>query len=495
MRNADGIYLLIKSLKRGEKNRFRQFAESSGEEPKYLLLFDMIEKNTVNSHDDMLLIHKLRYNNKNTFYVTKNYLFELILKSLCISQYNNSLEDVLRNRILSIKILYEKTLFRKAYEILKKAKKLSIQTENYHRLLEILKWEKNLVIEGAVKGHKESILDNLSIEEDRILKCIGNISRYRMLSFKFNSFVRSSGNKKSKEIKTEIKQFLEDPLIKNENNAITLASKITLLEITASLNSLQGHDHNVYILRKKMIETLESNSIFRDENVTNYVISLYNFTNICLSLGYLEETEECITKLRNISKKNSRTIAQNTLLLINIGTFRQETGMFLKKGMFKHASSCAFELSEIIKKYDKVLTVNEKAESLVLSAQALFLNGEYDAAFAKINTVNGYNPEFLDTDILIELKLLQILLLAETDKFETAEYLAQSIQRFFIKTFKNEQTKQKEFHIAGELLKVIKKNNNIKQIKHQLSSLIEQETSVTSKQYGEALIRYWLNRK
>jgi hypothetical protein len=361
--------------------------------------------------------------------------------------------------------------------------------------LEILKWEKNLVIEGAVKGNKQTLLMALSAEEDHVLKCISNISSYRLLSFSFNSFVRESGKKNKEEIIPSIKYFKAYPLLKNKKMAITLPSIITFLEISASLNQMLNRSENVYKYRKKMITLMDSRPVFLQENLTNYVISLYNLTNTCFELDNLPETIGNIKKLRNTSDMHSGRLKLNTRMLINIGLSRLETGMYLKLGEYSKASENSLALAELVQKYYSILSEREKAESLLISIEGLFLNKDHDRSLGLINIVNRFNSENLDPETLIKIKLIQIFILFETGNYETAEYQTVSLQRILKKTETAGNIQVNVFKSIKQVLTMLRKNPSSSELRTFINDLPEIQTKKKINKVFVSFFKNWLRSR
>lgn len=477
MKNPDGLAVLIKSLNTAEKSAFRKTALYSGNN-KYLGLFDELDKTPQTGFDDMLIMKKLKYVNKNTYYVAKNYLYESLLRNLCVLNLETSLEDRLYTRIMSIKILYRKTLFSKALELLRKTKKLCIKSGNYVRLLELLKWEKNLVIEGTAKGDKARILALLQEEEKNVLKGIDNISTYRHLFFEFSSFAAGSGKLKKKELQKKLAAYMNNPLIKNESNAFTLVSRITLYDIKAYMNILMNQSAKNYLVRKKMLQLMETNTEFRNENLTNYVILLYNFANTCFEAGKLSETGDCIEKLKNVTLKHSRRLSTNVKVLLSIGSLRLEIKNRIKENKIEQSAHASEELIATVRKYEPSLTEEEMAQSFVICATSLLLNKDFSKALSIINAVTGYNSENLKFITFTESRLLQILLLYELESFDTVEYNIKSLTRYLKKN------EGKEINNGTDLLKrvlnLLKRVSDRKDIKSEFTEIKAGENELCS---------------
>src|SRR4030095_9578888 len=149
MRSPDSLFKLVKSLNKAEKANFKKFASRHvlGGKNKYSLLFDAIAGGR-NDDDENDLKRKFR-NEKfvKNFPVIKNYLYDIILKSLSANDSNSGTENDIKNDIRYIEVLFKKSLFKDCKRILDRALKKANRNENFQLLLELLKWKKNLINE------------------------------------------------------------------------------------------------------------------------------------------------------------------------------------------------------------------------------------------------------------------------------------------------------------------------------------------------------------
>ncbi|MFZ1593345.1 MAG: hypothetical protein WAT27_14735, partial [Chitinophagales bacterium] len=80
MKPSDNLFKLIKSLDKSEKGYFKKFALGHGKNSNYILLFNAIDTQDVYDEEALLKKFKTQAFAKQIA-VTKNYLWELILRS------------------------------------------------------------------------------------------------------------------------------------------------------------------------------------------------------------------------------------------------------------------------------------------------------------------------------------------------------------------------------------------------------------------------------
>ena len=144
---SNKLFNLINSLSGSEKRYFKLFANKNqtGKYSKYTLLFDAIDAQEI-SDDEAL--RKVIYPNQEIqsrkFSELKNYLYELVLKSLKGFDEKTSIEYKLKGMLLNIKVLFKRSRFEDCIEMMQKAKKLVVKYEAFEHNLELLAWEKKI---------------------------------------------------------------------------------------------------------------------------------------------------------------------------------------------------------------------------------------------------------------------------------------------------------------------------------------------------------------
>ena len=118
MTNAEALILLVRTLSKNEKRSFRLGKKSTAD---YIVLFDLIDK------DELITVDGLKeaFENKGkgaVFNVTVTYLYKLLLDKLLALRQNQDSDYSLMTQILKAKILFEKSIFPAALEILEKVK-------------------------------------------------------------------------------------------------------------------------------------------------------------------------------------------------------------------------------------------------------------------------------------------------------------------------------------------------------------------------------------
>jgi len=137
------VFELIKSLTPNEKGYFRRFCDLQKGEKNYLDLFNVLEK--MDRYDEAVLAAAFK---ERTFYkdlhVVKNYLYNLILRSLRSFYWESTVDQEINDQITDAVLLEKRGLYELARSSLVKARKLAIKYHRYYLLIPITKKEGSL---------------------------------------------------------------------------------------------------------------------------------------------------------------------------------------------------------------------------------------------------------------------------------------------------------------------------------------------------------------
>lgn len=118
MTNAEALIQLVRSLSKNEKRSFRLGKKSTAD---YIVLFDLIDKDELKSVEELKEAFE-KMNKGAVFNVTVTYLYKLLLDKLLALRQNQDVNYSLITQILKARILFEKSIFPAALDMLDKVK-------------------------------------------------------------------------------------------------------------------------------------------------------------------------------------------------------------------------------------------------------------------------------------------------------------------------------------------------------------------------------------
>lgn len=199
MTNAEALILLVRTLSKNEKRSFRLGKKSTAD---YIVLFDLIDK------DELITVDGLKeaFENKGkgaVFNVTVTYLYKLLLDKLLALRQNQDSDYSLMTQILKAKILFEKSIFPAALEILEKVKHDAAALEKNEALIMASRLELDYLHYLNMPDISEEDLINRHYSLNTALSNLGNLyeqsALYELLTHRiiFKGSVRTSSQKTS----------------------------------------------------------------------------------------------------------------------------------------------------------------------------------------------------------------------------------------------------------------------------------------------------------
>jgi len=305
MIKSEQLFYLIKSLNKAEKRYFKLFATNSNENNNYLLLFEAIDKQE--TYDEAAIKEKFQ---KKTFvnqlHVTKNYLNQLILKSLRNFHSTISKDAEVKDLLRDIEILLKKDLFQQCDQVIDKALKLANLYEKWPDVLNLLDIKRRLLLNIKGSNYASEDLKQINEQELQVLLKIEHISMYWDVSAKLFSHL------------PDFSRLLENPYIKDESKADSLQAKTLYHYIWQTLSVVQGNFEQAKEKLEKIIQIWEEQTNQIYEHPASYLTLLNNLVGLCLTGKDYKYAEELIYKIRKMPDryglKSNNTITVKAML-------------------------------------------------------------------------------------------------------------------------------------------------------------------------------------
>ncbi|HEY3251111.1 MAG TPA: hypothetical protein VGK25_08325, partial [Ignavibacteria bacterium] len=317
MRTSNDLFQLINSMNQTEKRYFKVYASKHiiGEKNNYVKLFEAIEKQTEYDEAD---IRKKFEGTKfiKQLSVAKNYLYNILLKSLHTYHSNNSAASKTDELLHEAYILDKKALYNQERKLLEKALNISITHELFPKILEILKVKINLL--GKIpyaKDHGREIERMKKMQLDSIEK-IENLWEYLNLKSKHKVLITQHLVSRSRKDINEMDIILSDKLLTDEKKAITFDSKNIFFNIIAVVNNKKGQWKKTYEIIKKQLALLESRPELLPENMERYINASANYLLITKTAGTPDEFKTALKKFKSIFDKYHGYIDESSRLLM-----------------------------------------------------------------------------------------------------------------------------------------------------------------------------------
>lgn len=425
---SDDLFRLIKSLTKSEKGFFKKFAarNTPGETNNYIILFDAVDN--MPAYDEEILRKAL----KNTTFarqipVYKNYLFNLILKSLQSYSTYETQDTKITELIQNANTLTKKALFKEALRYLKKAKQLAEKYENTKALMEILNNERAITITMPDKHVYENRVENY-MQQQELLKTLELHYKLAWLSDRMVINVEQKGDFRSDE--KEIRKIMSDPLLKNYSKLKDYTSKRYFLH-THLFEQLANEDlPKIQYYIKKELDLMHEYKHMIPSFIRSYIQTLVNYFMFSNLLRDREAVKEAILKINELKRRIKNKIPLDIEITILANSCYAEIIIYRNNGDLKKGRVTAKKIEQLLKEYPTEIPLAMKMVLLINAYCFYFIDGNFDAALRCANTlINEYPPSF-KRDLYDFTRLFQLIIHFELGNYDVLENSVDSVFRF-----------------------------------------------------------------
>lgn len=430
--SSTDLFFLIKSLSKAERAYFKKYAKRySDEDTLSLKLFEEIEKQVESEteYNEEIIKEKLnKIQNVNQLSVAKNYLYDLVLKSLLIVKSEKSLDDKLDKYISQIELLMDKTLFEQSLKILRKAKKIAYEHENYSKLYLILQLEKNLQFE-KVSPNVERLQNDIFKEELFCLSSLKKKSEIQNLSAQITSLMMNSGLIQGEKELKKAKAVMAHPHLQklDENDSYTI--KVFFYHIHTSYNTLTGDFENNFEYMKRFLEMVESYPLQIARKATNLLYVSFNMMTACTYCKKYDEFFYYLERFRTIPERYKVQTTEFVKYLLFLA-FKMELSVFFETGQFENGVALAESIERKIETYRSKIRDTEILQYYFFIACNYFGVGDYKNSLKWLNKIINRGEPEQRKDLYIHAKLFNLVIHYELGNKEHLEYIIKTTYKY-----------------------------------------------------------------
>ena len=448
---SDKLYQLVHQLSSSEKRYFKVVAgQPNGKDNKYLRLFEAIEAQP--SFNDNALkeavygtwdIQSRKYSE------LKAYLYELILKSLQSYDEKSSVDYRLKHLLLSVRVLFRRSMFEDGKALLAKARKLAQRYERFNALLEVLEWEKQIAYTESDVDYLDQELSRIAQEEQCTIERLRTIAAYRNTFFRLMLMTRK-GKIGSKAGKEELSKLMDTPLLQEFSLADSHQAKVLYFRALSVYHFAKAEWGAFYEKSKALVGLIEQKPAFLKEDVSEYISTVSNLIVSCFALQKYEEIEQYLEKLRSINP-----LTEDDELKIHRQYYQSKFSLCITTGAFEEGYQALQDHRKTVKRFNPA-TFRTNAFYLFYFYIA-FGAAQYEEALDYLN-------EWLDLETTVErphlqgaARLLNLVIHYELGNYELLESLQRSTYRW------------------------LKKRNQLNEVERLIMSFIKQALEAPSK--------------
>lgn len=316
------LFNLIKSLTRSEKRYFNLFSQRHviGEKNKYQQLFQMIEKQK--SYDEQKILMSFKKKGvKLNISSEKNYLYNLILRSLRSFYAETDERMKMEHLKMDVYLLIERGLFREADQRLAQLKKISERNEDSSALLDIWinqhrlnsRLQKSLEADDFIKMEEAGDLLINRISERKVL-----IDIYQRLYYFYQRRQLANVEDETNEVKS-----YKDKLSGFNSDELDIESKIIFLNSQLLVARILKEPERSEKANDALVEMVETHPSFFKNDSKRAIAFLYNAYSDKFAKENIEGAKQIIDKIEAFAEAsgNNSEIAKSIIIKANSGYY------------------------------------------------------------------------------------------------------------------------------------------------------------------------------
>lgn len=430
-KTSDDLFVLIKSLSKQEKRHFKIMSARHviGTKNNYLELFDAIDAQK--KYNEQALRKKFE---KHAFvkqmFVIKNYLYELILKSLNVYHHEMNSEAQIRSLVQSFDVLFDKGLHELCDKLIRRAEKIAIQSENFPLLVEVLHKKHQLK-----KSHSEYYLDENEIDELIALKkCttekLANLVQYEELHDKLQNRIHKNGwyVRTEEQLSHEYSSIVSTNIFSQEALALSDRSRRYYYINNSLFSYLKGDAASSYSYSRKLVNMFESAPEITTGDMAEYIAGLSNLVFTSMRMGNYYEARVNIEKLKNIETSSEmlaiklfRAASLPELIMCNYSS-QPENGLKI-----------AMEAESKLSQYGKHMAKQDVYYFLYNISCLNFKAGKFKEAAKYLYKITNDPEAQLMSDVQANSRILNLIVKFELEEVDLLPHIIRSTYRFLLK--------------------------------------------------------------
>ncbi len=419
------LYDLIYSLSSSERRYFKLFVTNhiGKQNDLGIKLFDLVVRSEGKP------VEKIEARIKFTNHPSrlKNYLYDLILKSLEAYHSKSSITIKIRKQINQIENLYNKALYEQCVILSKKTLKEAEKIDHQNFKIDILDWYMNALrqLEGKNFG---SLKKQLQTKQQDAINKLKLEKEFKKLDQAAYGLTKQTGTLRNVENDNKLREMMDNPLLSDYSLATSFHSK-------SSFNSIHANYYGYHDDKEKASYFIKQNLMLYDDYPArmdlgqfNYVTQLNNYSLSCSALGNYEMADYYFSKMEGIVPLTNQ---------IEVKIFEylsaNRLDLYLKTAKLEKCLSMVESIESGLTKYGKKVSDLFKIVTYSNLCYLFFATKNYKTALKYNNLIIDRETTIYRSDIFRFARIMNLLIHYELEDKLSIDYFYESTERFISK--------------------------------------------------------------
>lgn len=483
--DSDPLFLLVKSMGKGEKRHFKVHSSRHviGAKNNYVKLFDAISSQKSYDKGDLRKQKPFFH-----FRAIKSRLYSAVLDSL--ENFHTSERIKVRRMLSQVEILFDKSLFKNCRRLIDKAKLIAGKNEMFENLLELVQWEYRIALRTYDLNRMEKCLK----EEKKYLELYGNYKLYFDLANRIAMQYQKTGPERSKREMQEVMDLSNNPHLKNPTGARSFRASIYFYEALCFYALTKGNFSKIYLYSKKMIDLF---------NAHPHMISFYpsaylgKMNKLLVAITGLKKYEEMAVYVQQLKEVKSRLKSLSDRTIAFFYQY-QLLNYYIWTGRFAEADPELKRIERELPEYESKLNQQQKMVLYVVIAETHFGRENYRRSLQWLNKLTFFGGLQQRKDVESFIRIFQLIIHYElSSERDFMISLFKSVYRFL---YKRERLYKFEVAVMGFIKQNMLKEVGRKEMRIQFRKLKISLEALEKDPYEKHALEYfdyisWLESK
>jgi hypothetical protein len=464
MSRFTSLIQIINSLSKSERKKISSVMDTKNNNSDYSLLYKLIENRQIVNHD----IIKREFQTKRpgaAFNTAVNYLFEMILGNLSELRADQDSFFNLSNRLMHVKILFEKSIYDECFLSLEKIQHDALKFENYNMLLIAQKTELDylLCLNFPEMTEQELLSKQMKLNDTikKLRKVNEHASLYELLKYR----ILNRGSARSKKHIQELNDLIVSEMsivsgtsfdnfeIKKNHKLFQSNYLIFVGDYNTALHSFYEL-HSIFEQNKHLLSNPPIYYLMTIEGVLESLRNIRNYDGMQYFIEQLQQIESSSLHFK---------------LQVKCVIFLYSIFPLIDTGRFSDALVLIDAHHDEIYSKISMLILERQIQLSLYTAIILYGCKDFIKAKKSITKIISGEKRIFSAPLLRTTRLVNLMILNELNEFDYIDMEVRSIKREI-------QNKENTFQIEQLMLKVIGKS--LIELKNKDRELLWEKTQI-----------------
>lgn len=430
-RSVDELFLLIKTLEKGEKRNFKRYVgrNVATDDLKVITLFDAIDK--ADFYDEDLLLRRNPSIQKQQLSNLKGHLYKQVLSSLRLIRNDQAVDIQLHEQLDYARILYNKGLYHQSLKMLQKTKDLAKQYNQMTFWLQALFFEKKIETLHITRSFEDRA-EQLSQEVEELNDRLAMVGRLSSLALQLYGWYIKNGHIRDEKDAEAIRLFFNKKMPVNAGEYPGFYERLYFAQSHAWVGFILQDFLTYYKNCQRWVDLFEKEPQMMKVEPQHFIKGMHNLLNAHFMLRNDRKFGMEIKRFENFYRSKEGTASVNTRVQGFVYLYLAKINKHFLEGSFSEGLNLVPEIEEKLIAFEMQLDRHRTLVFYYKIACLYFGSGDYDNTIVYLNKIIHWKAD-LRADLQCYARLLHMIAHYELGNDAILESQFRSVYRFMSK--------------------------------------------------------------